>query len=189
MRSDIIRGLRMGVILLTILFGGVVGYRMIRPAPSTIAPVEAPAAAPADPAPPVAEPAVAAAPVATPQDGPDVPPPPPSGGSPARRAARRNVAHEKVIVVDSALAAEGPVPLTELAPVASPAPKPEKAEAAAAPEPVVKEPTPATPQAEPAAGAETAPNTQPHEKRVVKAFRRLLHLPKKDPQQDSLKQP
>jgi hypothetical protein len=179
----------MGVILLTILFGGVAGYRMIRPTPSAISPVEVPAA-PVDPAPAVAEsPVVPDAPVAAPQTGSDVPPPPPSGGA-SRRARRSGQAApaEKVILVDQALAIEGaPVPLTELKSAEAPKPEPPVTAAVAAP---LVTPAPATaPETQTAASNDAAPKPETHGKKIGNAFRRLLHIPKKDAQQETLKQP
>jgi len=179
----------MGVILLTILFGGVAGYRMVRTTPSAISPVEVPAA-PGDPAPAVAEsPAAPAAPIATPQTGSDVPPPPPSGS--ARRATRRNSGQapaEKVILVDQALAIEGaPVPLTELK--SAEAPKPEPPVTAAVTAPVATSASPATPEAQTTAANDSAQKPETHGKKIGNAFRRLLHIPKKDAQPETLKQP
>ena len=55
--------------------------------------------------------------------------------------------------------------------------------------PVVKQESPAMPQAQPAVANDAAPKPEVHDKKIVKAFRRLLHMPKKDAQPDSLKQP
>jgi hypothetical protein len=180
----------MGVILLTILFGGVVGYRMVRPAPSAILPVEVPSAVPpADSAP--EPPVVAAAPVASPQPGSEVPPPPPVSSAP-RRTVRRNpapaaVPSAKIIQVDQALAIEErPTPLPELS--AFETPKLEKPETPVVSTPVVKPDPPATPQIQPAP-VNDAPKTDAHGKGFVRAFRKLLHIPKKDEQPDTLKQP
>lgn len=189
MRTDIIRGVRMGVILLTILFGGVVGYRIFRPAPSAISPVAVPAATAPD-VNPAKDPG---APAVSPQVTAEVPPPPPVAGSAPRRTARRNLAPkapvEKIILVDPALAVEEtPQPLQNIKAVE--APRPDKPETALVVTSLVKpEPAP-TPQTQPAVVANDAgPKTDAHGKGVVKAFRRFLHLPKKDAQPEMLKQP
>lgn len=182
----------MGAILLAILFGGVIGYRIVRPVPSALSPVAVPdGTAPNDPAAPVAAPAVAATPDATPNPSADVPPPPPPGsGSASRRTARRNAAPaapvQKIIIVDPALAVEEkPAPPPE--PVE--APKPEKIEPTPAAAPVLKSDSAAIPQNQSDVANDGTAKTDAHGKRIVKAFRRLLHMPKKDAQPETLKQP
>jgi len=177
----------MGAILLAILFAGVAAYRMIRPTPSAILPVTvpdqpapAPAAAP-DPAPAVAAPASTSLTA-------EVPPPPPPGTRAPKN--RRSSGHptEKVIIVDPALAVEEqPLPPPE--PKAVETPKPEKLEPAPVDPPVVKEEPAAAPATQPVATADATPKTDSHGKKIGNAFRRLLHLPKKEAQPDTLKQP
>jgi hypothetical protein len=80
---------------------------------------------------------------------------------------------------------EQPIPQPEAKAVETP--KPEKFEPAPVDPPVAKEePAPAT---QPVATAEAAPKTDSHGKKIGNAFRRLLHLPKKEAQPDTLKQP
>jgi hypothetical protein len=184
----------MGAILLAILFGGVAGYRMVRPSPSAISPVAIPdAPAPSDSTPAASAPVVPTAPVATPPVGAEVPPPPPVAGSAAsRRTARRNPTSAtptaKIIIVDPALAVEEPLaPAPELKAVETP--KPEKVEPAPVDPPVAKADAPVIPQTQPAVANDGAPKTDAHGNRVGNAFRRLLHIPKKDAQPDTLKQP
>jgi hypothetical protein len=177
----------MGAILLAILFAGVAGYRMLRPSPSAILPVtvpDQPAPTPAadpEPAPAVALPANTSLTA-------EVPPPPPAGSraSKARRGSAAGRSTEKIIMVDPALAVEEqPLPPPE--PKAVETPKPEKLEPAPAEPPVVKEDLAAAPATQSAAA--DAPKTDSHGKKIGNAFRRLLHLPKKEAQPDTLKQP
>ncbi len=146
--DDIVRGLRVGGILLALLFGGVAAYRISREVPREI---------PHDPPPPPkrARPAAAARDI---WSGPAIPPPPP-----ARRAANRVAAPLRkppVVKPPAAKTEDPPASAVENPPVvAKPAP--------AAVEPVIA-----------IRDSEDEPAAKPESraKRAIKAVGRFLRL-------------
>jgi hypothetical protein len=155
-RDDILRGLRLGAILLALFIAGVAGYRVVREAPAARNEKDALTPETPKPAPPVRAP--------DPRflSGAPIPPPPPTAAG-ARKTARH-------------AAPAAPAPPMEIAdkPVDSP-PASESivreapVETAAQPEPVpekIAEPLPVTPVAKPEA----------RPKRWARAVGRFLHI-------------
>jgi hypothetical protein len=182
LRTDILRGIRAGAILLAVLFAAVAVYRMVRVSPSanpSASSVESTSAPNAEPT--ATAPAAAETPVITS----DVPPPPPgskiASHKPGGRIAASSGPTEKVILVDPSLAVdENMVVAPEIS-----APIVEKEENPAPAQPLVKPNEVTVSQPEPTS---SVPKTDGHGKRVVKAVRRFFHLPKKDAQPETLKQ-
>ncbi len=163
LRQDIVRGLRIGTILLALMLLGYAGYRVMRESPpSGISPVTT--AAPA----PEPGPRHIPAPVSSP--GPSIPPPPPVKSRPQLRTQTvENVAQSAV----------APAPEAEIAAPEEVAPEPEKAPDSNTPV-VAAEPKLA---ASPVEGEDPV-RPDSRGKKMLKAVGRFLHIGgKKDIQQ------
>jgi hypothetical protein len=157
-RDDILRGLRLGAILLTVFIAGVAAYRIAREGPAAREERQEKEAMTAE-APP---PAATRAPDPRFLEGAPLPPPPPAIGSGTRKSTRRVTPVAAPVEVENKPPESVPAPeIVEHITAVEKPPQPEPV-----PEQIVEAPAPVAPV--------TKPEARP--KRWVRAVGRFLHV-------------